>query len=468
MAEETPAGDAGTTDERPIRDEAGVISESFLNEILEAIRAGDGAAIGRLTEDLHEADFADLIRALEPELRPIFIGLLGKDFDFAVLTELDETERVQILEELSPETVAEGVSELESDDAVYILEDLEKAEQDEILSKLPAPEQLVLKRGLEYPEESAGRRMQTEFIAVPPFWTVGQAIDHMREAEDLPDDFYEIFVVDPTYRPVGTVALNRLLRAKRPTPISDILDEDLEVVHATQDQEEVARLFERYNLVSAPVVDEAERLVGVITVDDIIDVIEEEADEDFRRLGGVGDEETSDTSLYVARSRIPWLLVNGATAFLSAAVIDLFGGTIEQMVALAVLMPIVASMGGNAGIQAMTVAVRSLASGESARPLGRSLARELVVGLLNGAAIATLVGLVAGFWFADPSLGAVIGIALIGNILTASLFGALIPVGLTKLRIDPAVASGVFLTTITDVVGFFLFLGLAALWFGLW
>ncbi|MCC6981814.1 MAG: magnesium transporter [Bauldia sp.] len=468
MAEETPTGDPGTIDERPIRDDRGALSEAFVTEILEAIRAGDGPAIGRLTEDLHEADFADLIRALEPDLRPIFIGLLGKDFDFAVLTELDETERVQILEELSPETVAEGVSELESDDAVYILEDLEKAEQDEILSKLPAPEQLVLKRGLEYPEESAGRRMQTEFIAVPPFWTVGQAIDHMREADDLPDDFYEIFVVDPAYRPVGTVALNRLLRAKRPTPIADIIDEDLEIVRATQDQEEVARLFERYNLVSAPVVDEAERLVGVITVDDIIDVIEEEADEDIRRLAGVGDEETSDTSFYVARSRIPWLLVNAATAFLSAAVIGLFDATIEQMVALAVLMPIVASMGGNAGIQAMTVAVRALAARETARPLGRSVLRELVVGLVNGGAIALLVGLVAGFWFADPSLGAVIGIALVGNILTASLFGALIPVALDRLRIDPAVASGVFLTTITDVVGFFLFLGLAAVWFGLW
>lgn len=468
MAEDTPSGDTGTLHERPIRDEGGTIAEAFLDEILAAIRAGDGAAIGKLTEDLHEADFADLIRALEPDLRPVFIRLLGKDFDFAVLTELDETERVQILEELSAETVAQGVSELESDDAVYILEDLEKAEQDEILSKLSAPEQLVLKRGLEYPEESAGRRMQTEFIAVPPFWTVGQTIDHMREADDLPEDFYEIFVVDPAHRPVGTVALNRILRSKRPTPISTILDEDLEVVHATQDQEEVARLFERYNLVSAPVVDEAERLVGVITVDDIIDVIEEEADEDIRRLAGVGDEEASDTSLYIARTRIPWLLINSATAFMSAGVIGLFDGTIEQMVALAVLMPIVASMGGNAGIQAMTVAVRALASGEQARPLGRAILRELIVGLINGVAIAILVGAAAGLWFSDPSLGAVIGIALVGNILTASLFGALIPVLLTRLRIDPAVASGVFLTTITDVVGFFLFLGLAALWFGIW
>ena len=468
MAEDTPSGAPMNPGERPIRDDRGTLSEPFVIDILAAIRDGDGAAIGLLTEDLHEADFADLIRALEPELRPIFIRLLGKDFDFAVLTELDATERRQIIEGLSPETVAQGVSELESDDAVYILEDLEKEVRDEILSKLPAPEQLVLKRGLEYPEESAGRRMQTEFIAVPPFWTVGQAIDHMRESDDLPDDFYEIFVVDPAHRPVGTVALNRLLRAKRPTPVSEIIDDDFQVVRAAQDQEEVARLFERYNLVSAPVVDEAERLVGVMTVDDIIDVIEEEADEDIRRLAGVGDEEASDTSLYIARTRIPWLLVNAATAFLSAAVIGLFDATIEQMVALAILMPIVASMGGNAGIQAMTVAVRALASREFARPLGRAISRELLVGLINGAAIAALVGLVAGFWFADPSLGAVIGIALIGNILTASLFGALIPVVLDKLRIDPAVASGVFLTTITDVVGFFLFLGLAALWFGLW
>ena len=364
--------------------------------------------------------------------------------------------------------VAAGVSELESDDAVYILEDLDAPEQAEILAQMPAADRITLQRSLDYPEESAGRRMTSEFISVPPFWSVGQTIDYMRESEDLPDEFYEIFVVDPGFRLLGTVSLNHLLRAKRPTRVSDIMDETRHVVHAAEDQEEVARMFGHYNLVSAAVVDDSDRLVGIITIDDIVDVIQEEAEEDIRALSGVGDEEISDTVFEIARSRFTWLLVNLGTAILASTVIGLFDGTIEQMVALAVLMPIVASMGGNAGTQTLTVAVRALAT----RDIGsynvmRVVMRETFVGFVNGLLFAVIMGIIAAFWFQNSQLGGVIATAMVVNLVMAGLAGILVPLTLDKFGIDPAIASAVFVTTVTDVVGFCAFLGLAAWWFGL-
>jgi magnesium transporter len=305
-------------------------------------------------------------------------------------------------------------------------------------------------------------------MAVPPFWTVGQTIDYMREADDLPDDFYEVFVVDPSFKLLGTVQLSRLLRAKRPVVLSELQDETRHVVHANEDQEEVARRFERYDLVSAPVVDESERLVGVLTIDDIVDVIQAEVDEDIKRLAGVGDEEISDTIFTSSRSRLPWLVVNAFTGFLAASVIGLFDGTIEQMVALAVLMPIVASMGGNTGAQAMTVTVRAIATRElSRRNMRRVIVRESAVGFVNGVAIAILVGIGAGAWFGDIDLGLVIGAALVVNMLVAGTVGVLVPMMLNRLKIDPAIASAVFVTATTDVLGFLAFLGLATWWFGL-
>ncbi|MFC3694236.1 magnesium transporter [Chenggangzhangella methanolivorans] len=452
-----------------IRDEDGRLIQAFVDQVAAAIGANDAERVREIAGDLHESDVGDLIETLEPDDRPKLVELLGKDFDFTALTEIDETVRVQLLEELAPETVAEGVRELDSDDAVYILEDLDEEDRAKILEQIPAPERVALTRSLDYPEDSAGRRMQTEFVAAPEFWTVGHTIDYVADAENLPDTFYEIFVVDPTFKLVGSVPLDRLLRAKRSKLLSEILDDDPRTISATEDQEDAARTFERYNLVSAAVVDDADRLVGVLTVDDIVDVIEEEADEDLRALGGVtGDEEISDPVFYTARSRIPWLLINLVTAILSASVIGLFEGTIEQMVALAVLMPIVASMGGNAGTQSMTVAVRALATrdigGHNARRLVR---RETLVGLANGVVLAILIALAAGFWFQNPQLGVIIGCAMVTNLVFAGLFGILIPLTLDKLKADPAVASGVFLTTVTDTVGFFSFLGLATWWFGL-
>lgn len=449
-----------------VRDEQGNIAEAFRDGVESAIGERDVDRLKALSADLHEADMGDLIEALDGDSRRRLIELLGPAFDFTALTELDETVRVQILHGLSSATVARGMRELDSDDAVYILEDLGDEDKAAILEHLPAPERVALERSLDYPEESAGRRMQTEFIAVPPFWTVGRTIDYMRETAGLPDTFYEVFVVDPAYRLTGSISLDKLLRARRSILVSAVKG-DTQVVKADEDQEDVARMFEHYNLVSAPVVDEAGRLVGVITIDDVVDVIQEEADEDLRALGGVGsDEELSDTVGYTARARLPWLLVNLLTGFVSASIIGLFEATIEKMVALAILMPIVASMGGNAGTQTMTVAVRALATKDlSSHNARRIVSREVMVGLLNGLTLAVLLGSIAALWFANIHLGMVISAALVANMLAAGLFGILIPMGINKLKLDPAVASGVFVTMVTDSLGFFAFLGLATWWF---
>ncbi len=451
------------------RDDDGNLRAEYVDEVVKALDAGDANALRELVGELHEADAGAVLEALDPELRPRLIALMGADFDFTALTQVDDNVREEILEELPPETVAEGVRDLDSDDAVTILEDLTKEDQAEILDQLPAVERLALKRSLDYPEQSAGRRMQDEFIAVGPDWTVGRTIDYMRETPDLPDRFWEIYVVDGDRRLTGVVALDRLLRTKRPVPIRDLFEDDLRPVLATDDQEEVARLFERYDLVSAPVVDNDDRLVGVITFDDIVDVIEEEAEEDIKALGGVsGEEELSDLVWTIAKSRFPWLLANLVTALVSAWVISNFEGAIAKMVALAVLMPVVASMGGNAGTQTMTVTVRALATRElSSSNAARIIRREMLVGLFNGLVFATILGTVAAFWFSVTDLGLVMALAMVTVLSAAALGGILIPLLLTRLGVDPAVSSGPFVTTVTDVVGFLSFLGIATIWFGL-
>lgn len=468
MLDERPQTPAETEALR-LRDDDGAVTPAFVQRVLALLEARDREALAALTSDLHEADVASILEALDPEDRPRFIELLGDDFDFTALTEVDDAVREEILDELEPETVAEGVRELDSDDAVYILEDLDEDEKAEILDKIPASERVALQKSLDYPEGTAGRRMQTEVIAVPPFWTVGQTIDFMRDTKELPDTFYEIYVVDPSHRLVGAVALDKLLRSKRPVKVLTLADAERRTVEATDDLPYVAHLFTRYNLVSAPVVDEGERLVGVMTIDDVVDVIEEEASDDIKALGGVNrDEEFSDTVPFIARSRFQWLFVNLLTAFLAATVMKLFEASLEKMVALAVLAPIVASQGGNAATQTMTVAVRSLATGElGAWNLGRFFTRELLVAFMNGAAFALITGAIAALWFSNPGLGVVIGLAMIANLIAAAVGGAAIPVALHRLKIDPAVASGTFVTTVTDVVGFFAFLGIATLWFRL-
>lgn len=451
-----------------IYDEDGVIRSSFLAQIGAAVADGDTAALKRDVTTLHSSELGDLLEALLPEQRRELVRLLGTDFDFGALTEVDEAIRLDIVDNLPNAQIAQAVQELDSDDAVYILEDLDQEDQDEILSQLPFTERIRLRRALDYPEETAGRRMQTEFVAVPPFWTVGQTIDYMREDKNLPDRFSQVFVIDPTFKLLGAVDLDQILRTKRAVKIQDVMHETRHAIPATMDQEEAAREFEQYDLLSAAVVDENDRLVGVLTIDDVVDVIQEEAEEDLMRMGGVGDEELSDSVLSTSRSRVPWLLVNLVTAFLTASVIGLFDRTIEHIVALAVLMPIVAGMGGNAGSQTMTVTVRALATKDlDIYNAWRVIRRELGVGLINGTVFAILIGVVAGTWFGNANIGGIIAAAMVINMFAAALAGILIPLALDRLGIDPAVASAVFVTAVTDVVGFFAFLGLATWWFGM-
>ena len=382
-----------------------------------------------------------------------------------MLTEVDEKVRDQISEALPNDVLAKAVTELDSDDAAYLIGGLEAHDQKEILDQVSQGDRAAVQRNLHYPEETAGRLMQADFVAVPPFWTVGQVIDFAREAADLPETFSEIFVVDPGFHLLGSVDISRLLRSKRDIKIDKIMDADRHQVLATADQEVVARQFERYGLMSAPVVDKNERLVGVVTVDDVVEVIEQEADEDAKLLAGVGDERLSDSVRQITPPRFSWLLVNLATAILASAVISLFDGTIQSMVALAVLMPIVASMGGNAGTQTMTVAVRALATKElTPTNVVRVVIRETAVGLINGFAFALIIAVIAIAWFGTNRLGLVIGTAMVVNLLAAALAGIFIPLGLNRMGFDPAVASTVFVTTVTDVVGFFSFLGLASIW----
>ncbi|MES2027615.1 MAG: magnesium transporter [Pseudomonadota bacterium] len=456
-------------DRMPMRNDDGDIRPEFVEAISHAVQVADTAFLKEIVGELHEADLGDLIEALDADERISLIELTGADFDFSALNEVDDTVREELLEDLPPETVAEGVRELDSDDAVELLQGVDEEVQDEILEKLPLSERVALERSLTYPENSAGRRMQTEFIAMPPDWNVGQAIDYMRETPDLPDRFYEIYSVDADQRWQGAVSLDALLRARRPVPLADLIDEDRRRVSVLDDQEEVARMFGKYNLVAAPVVDTDDRLVGVITIDDVVDVIEEEADEDLKALGGVtSDEELSDNFWTIAKGRFTWLLINLATAFIASSVLGLFEDQLQQMVALAVLAPIVASQGGNAATQTMTVAVRALATRQlNPNNAMRIVIREGLVGLINGLAFALITGIAAFAWFKTPGLGIVIGLAMICNLIAGALGGILIPMVLERVKADPAVASGTFVTTVTDVVGFFAFLGIATLWFGL-
>ncbi len=449
-----------------LRDDEGHLDPAFV-ERLRALLGDDDDAheLAALVEPLHAADMGDLLEALDAEERVRLVTLLGDKFDFSALTEVDDSVRTELIEELPAADVARGVAELDSDDAVHILEDIDTPERDEILAQMPAFERLSLKRSLDYPEDSAGRLMQTDFIAIPPYWTVGQTIDYLRSEQDLPDDFFQIYVVDPSYNLQGIIPLDKFLRARRETRIGDMMNTNVIEVLATEDQEEAARSFERYDLVEVAVVDDSRRLVGVLTIDDIVDVIHEEATEDMQLLAGVGDEEISDNVFSTVRGRATWLVVNLVTATLASLIIGLFDATIEQMVALAVLMPVVASMGGNAATQTMTVTVRALAMRElDSYKIRRLIIREMLVGVFNGFIFALLLGVLTALRFFDPTLGLVIGLAMIINMIAAGTAGILIPIALDRFKIDPAIASSVFVTTVTDVVGFFGFLGLAALW----
>ena len=428
------------------------------------MRDGDRKALLAVLDERHEADIAEIITVLPPDLRTAMLELVGDALEPEVFAEFDDAVRDDALDVVDTDTVAKTVKELDSDDAVFVLEDMEDSERQQVLDRIPQSDRLLLQRALDFSEDSAGRLMQSEFIATPPFWTVGQTIDYLRETDDLPDDFLEIYITDPTHTPIGVVHLAEVLRAQRPQAMESLLHEDFYIIQAETDREDVALLFERYNLVTAPVVDEDQRLIGVITADDVFEVIAEEAGEDILRLGGVGDEAVTDTVFEAARGRMSWLFLNLLTAIAASLVIGLFDASIEKMVALAVLMPIVASMGGNAGTQTLTITVRALATQELL-PVNavRLIYRELGVGFVNGFIFAVITGLVGGFWFDDALLGLVLAVAMIVNLVVAAMAGILIPISLDRLKIDPALASSVFVTTVTDIIGFLAFLGFATL-----
>lgn len=446
-----------------------VLETGVEEEIVHALDDKNIDCVRELIEPLHYADVADLLERLDAEDRARLVEIIRTDFDAAILSELDETVRDQIIDLLGLDEVAVAVSDLDTDDAVTVLEELDEAEQRQVLNSIPAAERTVIEEGLAYPEDSAGRMMQREFVSVPEGWTVGETIDYMRASVDsednnLPDHFYSIFVVDPDHKPVGKVMLDQLLRTRRPVKMTEIVEPEKKVVAVTMDQEDVAFLFRQRDLVSAPVVDELGRLVGVVTIDDIVDVIDEEHEEDIMYLAGIGEDDLYDAAIDTTRARFSWLAVNLLTAIVASLVISLFDATINQLVALAILMPIVASMGGNAGTQTLTVTVRALAMKElTATNAARVIGKEILVGAINGVLFAVFAGVIVWVWFGSQVLGLVIGLAMVVNMIVAGLAGTTIPLMLEHARIDPAIASSVFLTTVTDVVGFFVFLGLAAI-----
>lgn len=441
------------------------LTSALLRAVREALDGGDEGHLCELITPLHAADLADLVERLRGEERHRLITMAGSLVSGEVLAFIEDDVREAIVRQLDTRDVAAAISALDTDDAVAVIEDLDPPQQRKILDALPDPaDRMAVAESLNYPENTAGRMMQREFVSLPAFWTVGQTIDFMRESEDLPDDFYEIFVVNPRQEPIGTVPLSSLLRTRRPVRLRDIVKQELHIILANTDQEEVGYLFDQYDLISAPVVGTSGRLIGVITVDDVMDVTREEAEEDMFRLSGVQEADIYRAALQTAGGRFIWLLVNLATAILASFVIYQFEGTIDQMVALAVLMPIVASMGGNAGTQTLTVAVRAIATKNLAiGNIQRVFGKETIVGLLNGVVFAVLTGGVAAAWYENPALGFVVGGAMVINMLVAGMFGLIIPVVLWRLRIDPATAAGVLLTTVTDVIGFLAFLGLAGM-----
>ena len=446
-------------------DSSYTLDRKSVAQILYAVDLEDRDKLVELMEPLHPADIADLLEQVNAFDRMRLIRLYGQEFDGDILSELDESIREEVIGLLSPDVLADAVRELESDDVVDLLEDLEEDQQEAILGALEDSDRVAVEQSLTYPEYSAGRLMQREVVMAPEHWNVGEAIDYLRDRDDLPEQFYHIVMVDPRLRPVGNVTLGKLMASRREVLLKSLVEDTFHVIPVTQDEGDVAYAFNQYHLISAPVVDENERLVGVITIDDAMAVLEEENEEDILRLAGVDSESSlSDRVIETTKRRFPWLAVNLVTAVLASLVIAQFEAAIAQVVALAVLMPIVASMGGNAGTQSLTVAVRALATKDlTGSNVWRVIRREVLVGLINGAAFAVIMGLVGLVWFGSPALGYVIAAAMVINLVVAGLAGTVIPVLLEKLRIDPALASGAFVTTVTDVVGFFAFLGLAVL-----
>ncbi len=441
-------------------------NKEFINTFTQNIENRNVEFINQTLKDLHEADVANLIENLNPDIRNKLIEIESFNIDPEIFIELNESIQSEVLQLLSIESLIKIIKRLESDNAIKILENLSKEVKEKVLEKLPPKDKFLLQEGLSYPEDSAARIMQREFTAVPSNWTVGQTIDYLREDKDLPEEFLEIFIVDNDFKPIGTVPSSRVLRTSRDLKMNSIMREMPVLISVDMDKEEVGLTFENYNLVSAGVVNKENKLVGMITADDVVTVVQEEAEEDALRLAGVGDEEITDSVMLKTKRRFNWLLLNLFTALLATWVISFFGASIEQMVALAFLMPIVASMGGNAGMQTLAVTIRAIATKELSKSnFNRVVGKEFLIGILNGIIFAIITAIIVQLWFKELNLSILIGISMILNMIVAGLFGILVPVSLKKLNIDPALASSVFVTTITDVIGFLSFLGLGSFYF---
>ena len=441
-------------------------NKEFINVFSKKIKENDTNFLNRTLRELHPADSADLIENLVYENRHKLIELEGFSLDPEIFIELNESIQAEIFIILSIESIVNILRRLESDNALKILENLDEKKKNIVLDKLPPKDRFLLEEGLSFPEDSAARIMQREFTAIPSDWSVGQTIDYLRENKDLPEEFHEIFIVDNNFKPVGTVSSSKVLRTARDSRMNSIMNEMQVLIPVIMDKEEVGHTFENYNLVSAGVVDKDNKLVGMITGDDVFTVLKEEAEEDVLRLAGVGDEELTDSIFQKTKRRFNWLLLNLFTALLATWVISKFGATIEQMVALAFLMPIVASMGGNAGMQTLAVTIRAIATKElSKNNFTQVVTKEFVIGILNGIIFAIITGIIVQLWFKEINLSILIAVSMILNMIVAGLFGILVPITLKKFNIDPAIASSVFVTTITDVIGFLSFLGIGAYFF---
>jgi magnesium transporter len=441
-------------------------NKNFITIFSDKINNSDIQFINQTLKDLHPSDVANLIENLSYETRAKLIEIESFHIAPEIFIELNESIQTEVLKLLSIDSIANIIRRLESDDAVSILGNIDVDKKSLVLDKLPPKDRFLLEEGLSYPEDSAARIMQREFTAVPSDWTVGQTIDYLRESKDLPEEFLEIFIVDNDFKPIGTVPSSRVLRTPREFKMNNIMREVPVLISVNMDKEEVGHTFETYNLISAGVVNKNNKLVGMITADDVVTVVQEEAEEDVLRLAGVGDEEITDTVLVKTKRRFNWLLINLATAILASWVISIFGAEIEKVVALAFLMPIVASMGGNAGMQTLAVTIRAIATKElSSGNINKIIGKEFFIGVLNGIIFAIITGLIVQFWFKQIELSIIIAASMVLNMIVAGLFGILIPITLKKMNVDPALASSVFVTTVTDVIGFLSFLGIGSLVF---
>ena len=438
-------------------------NKEFIKVVTDKIKNNDAEFITNSFKEMHPADAADIIEHLNLDDRESLIKLNKFNIEPTVFVELNESVQSEIIAFLSSDSIVSILKNLESDDAIKILENVDEKEKNNILSSLPPKDRFALLESLSYPEDTAARIMQREFTAIPSNWSVGQTIDYLRENKELPEEFLEIFIVDEEFKPIGTVPSSKVLRTPRDNKMMSIMAESQLLIPVDMDKEEVGNLFENYNLSSAAVIDKNNKLVGMITYDDVLTVLKEETEEDALRLAGVGDEEITDGVFTKTKRRFNWLLLNLFTAFLATYCISLFGATIEQMVVLAFLMPIVASMGGNAGMQTLAVTVRSLATKDLTKNnFSKNVFKEFNIGILNGVIFAVISSLIVQFWFNDIQLSMIISISMVLTMIVAGLFGILVPVTLKKMNIDPAISSSVFVTTITDVIGFVSFLGVGA------